>query len=375
MGVCVRRSVKYGLYGAVLAGLVGGATAFATASSSTPVTLVVDGHSKKIETDAADVRGVLKQAGYDVDAHDIVAPNLGSKVSDGDKIVLKQGRLLHLDVDGKRLNVWTTAPTVALALDQLGYSQQNFVSVSRSKRLPLDAATSIDVRTPKSVVITTAGKSTKVVSTAGTVGQLLADSSVSFDSNDKVTPAVGTALTDGLAVRVQRVTISNRTKTESIEFDVKKIRDSKLYTDQTEVVTSGRQGTVKLTYATTYVDGKSTNRKLVARTVVTNPRTKVERIGTKARPQPKQPKQPKLTNNGLNWDAMAQCESGGNWHINTGNGFYGGVQFDSGTWLSNGGGAYAPRADLASREQQITIATKLYNARGSSPWPVCGARL
>ena len=75
------------------------------------------------------------------------------------------------------------------------------------------------------------------------------------------------------------------------------------------------------------------------------------------------------------WDRVANCESGGNWHINTGNGYYGGLQFNASTWLSNGGGAYAPRADLASREQQIAIATKLYNARGSSPWPVCGKRL
>ena len=73
------------------------------------------------------------------------------------------------------------------------------------------------------------------------------------------------------------------------------------------------------------------------------------------------------SSNGLNWDAVAACESGGNWHINTGNGFYGGLQFDYGTWLSNGGGAYAPRADLATREQQIAVATRLYNARGASP--------
>ena len=78
---------------------------------------------------------------------------------------------------------------------------------------------------------------------------------------------------------------------------------------------------------------------------------------------------------GSTWDRIAQCESGGNWHINTGNGFYGGLQFDYSTWLSNGGGAYASRADLATREQQIAVATRVYNARGSSPWPVCGAYL
>ena len=72
---------------------------------------------------------------------------------------------------------------------------------------------------------------------------------------------------------------------------------------------------------------------------------------------------------------MANCESGGNWAINTGNGYYGGLQFSSSTWLANGGGAYAPRADLASREQQIAIAMKLYRQSGSASWPVCGQYL
>ena len=75
------------------------------------------------------------------------------------------------------------------------------------------------------------------------------------------------------------------------------------------------------------------------------------------------------------WDELAACESGGNWSINTGNGFYGGLQFDYNTWLSNGGGAYAPRADLATRDEQIAVATSLQAARGWSPWPACAAKL
>lgn len=70
------------------------------------------------------------------------------------------------------------------------------------------------------------------------------------------------------------------------------------------------------------------------------------------------------------WDSVAQCESGGNWHINTGNGYYGGLQFTTQTWLNAGGGKYAPRADMATREQQIEIASGL----SRSNWPVCGAR-
>lgn len=80
-------------------------------------------------------------------------------------------------------------------------------------------------------------------------------------------------------------------------------------------------------------------------------------------------------NDGSVWDRLAQCESGGNWAINTGNGYHGGLQFNSATWLGSGGGAYAPRADLATREQQIAVAERLRAARGFSPWPACSAKL
>lgn len=75
-----------------------------------------------------------------------------------------------------------------------------------------------------------------------------------------------------------------------------------------------------------------------------------------------------------NWDRVAACESGGDWHINTGNGYYGGVQFDYGTWLGAGGGEYAQRADLASKREQVLIAERVRADRGMSPWPVCGPR-
>ncbi|MFF4397920.1 transglycosylase family protein [Streptomyces sp. NPDC001480] len=74
------------------------------------------------------------------------------------------------------------------------------------------------------------------------------------------------------------------------------------------------------------------------------------------------------------WDRIAQCESGGNWHINTGNGYYGGLQFSASTWRAYGGTAYAPTADQASREQQIAVATKVQSAQGWGAWPVCSAR-
>jgi hypothetical protein len=74
------------------------------------------------------------------------------------------------------------------------------------------------------------------------------------------------------------------------------------------------------------------------------------------------------------WDRIAQCESGGNWHIRTGNGYYGGLQFSAGTWRAYGGTAYAPTADRASRSQQIAVATGVQRAQGWGAWPTCSAR-
>ena len=76
----------------------------------------------------------------------------------------------------------------------------------------------------------------------------------------------------------------------------------------------------------------------------------------------------------VNWDAVAQCESGGNWAINTGNGFYGGLQFTHQTWIGYGGGAYANNANQASRSEQIAIAEKVLAGQGIGAWPVCGPR-
>jgi hypothetical protein len=77
---------------------------------------------------------------------------------------------------------------------------------------------------------------------------------------------------------------------------------------------------------------------------------------------------------GVNWPAIAACESGGNWGADTGNGFYGGLQFTEQTWLANGGGRYASSANLATPAQQIAVAQNVLASQGIGAWPVCGAR-
>ncbi|WP_341254531.1 transglycosylase family protein [uncultured Dietzia sp.] len=75
------------------------------------------------------------------------------------------------------------------------------------------------------------------------------------------------------------------------------------------------------------------------------------------------------------WDQVAQCESGGDWHINTGNGYYGGLQFAAQTWSGYGGGEFAATADQATREQQIKIGERVLAGQGPSAWPNCGGPL
>src|SRR6186713_2817740 len=75
------------------------------------------------------------------------------------------------------------------------------------------------------------------------------------------------------------------------------------------------------------------------------------------------------------WDQVARCESGGNWAINTGNGYQGGLQFNAGTWKGHGGGEFAPAAHMASKDEQIAIAEKVLATQGRGAWPVCGRGL
>jgi hypothetical protein len=75
------------------------------------------------------------------------------------------------------------------------------------------------------------------------------------------------------------------------------------------------------------------------------------------------------------WDQVARCESGGNWAINTGNGYQGGLQFTAGTWAAHGGSQYAPSAHMATKDEQIAIAERVLASQGKGAWPVCGGPL
>ena len=259
----------------------------------------------------------------------------------------------------------------------------------------------------------------------GTVGGILDELDVALGPNDTVTPPADTPTQNGMLIVVDRVTYALVTRSEPIPFTTQQQPDATLAKGSTVVVTPGVNGVESVTYTDTYLDGMQTSEVAGAATVITPAVAQVVLVGTKAStaiggtpnkagtpfkptapaaPKTTAPAPPKTTpppappttapapaptssappstgpsvppdTSGLNWDAVAQCESGGNWSINTGNGYYGGLQFSASTWISNGGGVYAPTANLATKAQQIAIANKLYAARGAAPWPTCGKYL
>jgi resuscitation-promoting factor RpfB len=277
----VLRSIKYGVNGAVLAGLIAAPVLWATVDKT--VHLVVDGQGRTVQTTASDVAQVLDSHGYRLTSHDIVAPSAHSAVHDGARIVLRRGRLLHLNVDGRRTAVWTTAPTVSQALGQLGYTSSDFVSVSRSRRLPL-GATSIAIRTPSTVSVVHDGRTVQVSTTDRTVGAVLADLGVRVGAQDRLSAPQGSVVHDDEVIRLQRVDRKIVSAAVKLPYATTRRADKSMTRGHTKVLTAGRPGSATVTYALVYVDGKIAGKEKLSTTTTKAPRARVLAVGTKKQP-------------------------------------------------------------------------------------------
>jgi uncharacterized protein YabE (DUF348 family) len=367
----ISRPVRRIAQAAVVTTLVAGAVGVSHLDKS--VNLSVDGKTSTVHAFGSTVGDILDKQDITIGQHDVVAPAPGTAVHDGDKVVVRYGRKLTVTVDGATREYWTTATTVAAALQELGIRADSAkLSASRSQALGRQGL-ALTVTTPKDVVVRVDGKNLSASSTAATVGDVLAELHVTKDGNDRVKPAVTTALTDGMKVAVQRVTTKDVKATEAVAFKTVKKSDSSLYKDQSKTIRSGSEGAKLVTYRITKVDGKVESKKAVSSKVTEQPVTRIVAVGTKSRPV-STTSGGSTSGAGINlaradmWDRIAQCESGGNWHINTGNGYYGGLQFDISSWLANGGADFASRPDLASRAEQITVANRYYAKAGLGPW-------
>ncbi len=385
----MRRSAKIALFTLVIAGLLGGSLAWAGLSKT--VTLSVDGTEREVSTLASTVQGVLDTADLEVGDHDVLVPSPDTSIDDGASIALQRGRPLNLTVDGVTREVYTTARSVDEALDQLGYRQgQLEVSASRSTRVPLDGM-DLTINTPREIILTIDGQTRPVVTTALDVADFIQEQSLAVGANDWTSLYRTQRLADQMQLRIVRVTFSDLAVVEPLPFPVTETPDDTLFEGEREVDTPGVLGQRFVNYRITAHDGVEVIRHAVAIRTLSVPVGEVARVGSLPRPAASDTRNggdgggdegggntgatPPPSDGSLNWDALAECESGGNWAINTGNGYYGGLQYDEQTWLANGGGAYAPLPHQATREQQIAVGETTYAERGDSPWPSCGYHL
>jgi uncharacterized protein YabE (DUF348 family) len=363
------KRVLIGLVAAVVVALAGTTAGYAALSKS--VTVSLDGQPREVTAMGGTVGDVLAAEGIEVGKHDIVAPSVDEEVADGSRISVRFGRPLELSVDGDESTHWVTSTDVAAALGEIGSRFLGAdLSTSRSAGIGRDGL-ALEVVTPKKLKLEIAGKKpVKKELTALTVKDALKEMDVKVDKRDIVKPGLGKELEDGDRVVFTDIrVVTKKVKGETLGFDTIEREDSSMAEGETEVVRAGDAGSRDVTYKRTFRNGKLVATKIVSQKVLEQPRDKIVVVGTKE-PAPAA----NYASGSTVWDQLAQCESGGNWAINTGNGYYGGLQFSLSTWQAYGGSGLPSEN---SRETQIMIAERVRAADGGgySSWPACSQAL
>ncbi len=364
-----RKAVIAGVVVTSLVVMAGGAAGYAALSH--PVTLTIDGKPQDVRAFAGTVGGVLDAEGIEVGEHDRVAPALDEAVTDGSAISVQYARPVELTVDGQSRTAWVYSTDVQSALDELGPGYRGAeLSTSRSAAIGRDGL-ALHVVTKKRLKVKVGGRDVRIEKLpALTVGDALERLGVKIRKHDRVKPAVDTEIGDGDKLVLTRVKIVRKhVKGQPVDFRTVKQDDPSAFVGETSVARAGVKGTRNVVYKLRYKNGQLVARTIVKTKVTRKPVDALLKVGTKKKPQPTA----NFAGGSTVWDRLAQCESGGNWAINTGNGYYGGLQFSLGTWRAYGGTGYPHQH---SRATQIAVATKLRNARGGyGAWPGCAARL
>ncbi|MFD3976826.1 ubiquitin-like domain-containing protein [Streptomyces cyaneofuscatus] len=349
----------------VVAFLAGGTTAFVAHDKA--VRLDVDGTPRTLHTFADDVTELLADEGVTVGAHDRVSPAPGTDLDHGDQVTVRYGRPVDLTLDGHHRRVWTTADTVAGALRAFGVRAEGaYLSASPATRIARTGLT-LTVRTERTVTFMADGQERTLRTNAATVHEALAQAAITLEGLDATSVDPASFPRDGQTVSVLRITDTREVHEESVPYAVERSEDPALFRGIERVERAGRNGVRRVTYAVRTVNGVRQTPRRTGEELVHLPVSRVVRTGTRQRPAA-------VTGaDGLNWSALAACESGGRAGAVDPSGTYGGLyQFDTRTWQSLGGSG---RPQDAPAAEQTYRAKKLYVQRGASPWPHCGRRL
>ena len=362
----VSRRLVLMMEGVLAVALVLGVSGFARSDHA--VALSVDGQVSTHESHGDIVADLLTEQGVDVAERDFVDPALDTPLADVDDVTVRHARPIQVVIDGQPTQLWTTELTVDAALQQVGVRLGDAeVSASRSERLPL-SGTRVGVQMPDQVTVLHDQRRTTVVTTASTVADVLREAAVRLDGNDLVNVGLQHRVETGLQIEVTRVDVRVGKQRYRIGAPVTRRADPDRYEGYEKVVQAGRHGVgVRQTKIIRH-DGIVVRQRELDRRVVRQPVRRIVVYGTKERPY----SAPSTGAEGLNWAALAQCESGGNPRAVNPAGYYGLYQFALSTWYSVGGSG---NPIDASADEQTYRAQVLYSRSGAGPWPVCGPLL
>jgi len=380
--------VKYLAQALAVAVVIAGAVFYVAGQKS--VVISVDGDAQEVSTRAATVSALLEQQEIPLDDRDEISAALDSKLSDDQKIDIKRNKSVEVTVDGTERVVHTTGMTVADVINQLDLEKGSEVSLDEDMQLTA-LSDELEVITPKDLTLIVDDKKKTVATTASTVKELLSEQKIKVDDNDEINVKVddetdknvkdSTGIKAGVEVEVIEVNVKTWDETRDIDFDTKEIKDKSLDKGDSEVKTKGKKGERELTLRQETRNGKKGEEEVLKSKVTKEPVAEVIRIGTKVekKEEKKEESSSKPSTNTGNisatWKALAKCESGGNWAINSGNGYYGGLQFSASSWRAVGGTKYAPLPHQASAQEQIAAAEKLRASGGWGHWPACSSKL
>ena len=295
---------------------------------------------------------------------EVAALPADTRVADGQKISIKYARPLTLSVDGVSTDhVFYAAPTVQKVMNEFDVKPKSdaYVSAKPTTVIPREGLQLV-VSNPKKLKVTADGHTKKLTTTAPTVQAVLSQAGVTLDQDDEVDPGKDALVKPDQKLKVVRIKVETKTEEVKVKYPVEVRKDDSMTTGETKVLTPGKSGKSREKVTNIIADGKVRDRIVITSTELDAPVKQVEVHGTKA-PDPE-------TGDSV-WDKIAKCESGGNWHINTGNGYYGGLQFSAATWHSVGGSGL-PSDN--SREEQIKRAKILQARSGWGQWGCAGAR-
>lgn len=368
-----RRRARVGLplpvAAAALAGVLAagaGATAFAMDRS---VVLDVNGSDRTVHTFGGTVQDVLDAAEITLEEGDAVAPPLDTPVASGDRVLLRSPRDLTVELDGHRLSHSVNALTLGEALRQIGLDPTGIeMSRDHDTRIPDRGLTVTAERAPRMVVLYDTVR-TETRTTGATVADVLLAAGVDTGEHDIVSPEPDQPAEADMLIEVTPVIGDPVTTEKAIEAETVEREAPDLPEGERKVVTEPVDGVRKVTTATVLRGGERVEEEIESHVVVTPVEGLVE-IGTK-----KEPAAGGGAANGLNWTALAQCESGGDPSAVNSSGYYGLYQFSASSWQSVGGSGLPSEASVA---EQTLRAQQLYTSVDGdwqAQWPHCGANL